>query len=109
MVLMIYCIHKNKKRKDPLIMKKASDSMQVFTKALVLSTAVFALLLVLGTMMSLQAASADMSSLPFNNQVTHMMEDYQGNLWFTSARQGLLFRSSLPRPSSDISEAGTSS
>ena len=65
--------------------------------------------LVLGTMMSLQAASADMSSLPFNNQVTHMMEDYQGNLWFTSARQGLLFRSSLPRPSSDISEAGTSS
>ena len=52
MVLMICCIYKNKKRKDPLIMKKASDSMQVFTKALILSTAVFALLLVLGTMIT---------------------------------------------------------
>ena len=33
-------------------MKKASDNMQVFAKALVLSTVVFALLLVLGTMIS---------------------------------------------------------
>lgn len=33
-------------------MKKASDNMQVFAKALVLSTAVFALLLVLGTTIS---------------------------------------------------------
>ena len=28
--------------------------------------------------------------LPLNNSVTHVMEDYEGNLWFTSSRQGVM-------------------
>ena len=32
----------------------------------------------------------DLSSLPLNNRINHVMEDYQGNLWFASSRQGLM-------------------
>ena len=30
------------------------------------------------------------SHLPMNNSVENMMSDYQGNLWFTSSRQGIM-------------------
>ncbi|MBR3183988.1 MAG: SpoIIE family protein phosphatase [Firmicutes bacterium] len=32
----------------------------------------------------------DLSSLPLNNSIGKVMEDYQGNLWFTSSRQGVM-------------------
>ena len=32
----------------------------------------------------------EMTDLPLNNSVDTMMEDYQGNLWFTSSRLGLM-------------------
>ena len=31
-----------------------------------------------------------LEELPMNNSVGHMMADYEGNLWFTSSRQGLM-------------------
>ena len=31
-----------------------------------------------------------LADLPLNNSVTHVMEDYEGNLWFTSSRQGVM-------------------
>ena len=31
-----------------------------------------------------------MSDLPMNNSVNHVMTDYEGNLWFTSARMGVM-------------------
>ena len=31
-----------------------------------------------------------LSGLPMNNSVGHVMEDYEGNLWFTSSRQGVM-------------------
>lgn len=32
----------------------------------------------------------DMSYLPVNNSIDEMMVDYEGNLWFTSSRQGVM-------------------
>ena len=32
----------------------------------------------------------DLSYLPLNNSIGKVMEDYQGNLWFTSSRQGVM-------------------
>lgn len=32
----------------------------------------------------------DLTSLPLNNSVDDMMVDYEGNLWFTSSRQGVM-------------------
>lgn len=32
----------------------------------------------------------DLSDLPMNNSVGNVMADYEGNLWFTSTRQGLM-------------------
>ena len=31
-----------------------------------------------------------LSNIPLNNAVDHVMEDYEGNLWFTSSRQGVM-------------------
>ncbi|MBR5752888.1 MAG: SpoIIE family protein phosphatase, partial [Clostridia bacterium] len=31
-----------------------------------------------------------LSDVPMDNSVTHVMEDYEGNLWFSSARQGVM-------------------
>ncbi len=31
-----------------------------------------------------------MADLPMNNSVSHVMQDYEGNLWFTSSRQGVM-------------------
>ena len=31
-----------------------------------------------------------LSKVPMNNSVDHMLTDYQGNLWFTSSRQGVM-------------------
>ena len=31
-----------------------------------------------------------LSDLPMDNSVEHVMEDFEGNLWFTSSRQGLM-------------------
>lgn len=31
-----------------------------------------------------------LDSVPMNNSVEHIMADYQGNLWFTSSRQGVM-------------------
>ena len=31
-----------------------------------------------------------LNDLPMTNSVEHVMEDYEGNLWFTSSRQGLM-------------------
>ena len=32
----------------------------------------------------------DLADLPMRNSVNHIMEDYEGNLWFTSSRQGVM-------------------
>ena len=32
----------------------------------------------------------DMKSLPMNSTITSIMEDFEGNLWFTSSRQGVM-------------------
>ena len=31
-----------------------------------------------------------LDNLPMNNSITHVMTDYEGNLWFTSTRQGAM-------------------
>ena len=31
-----------------------------------------------------------LDNLPMNNSITHVMIDYEGNLWFTSTRQGVM-------------------
>ena len=31
-----------------------------------------------------------LNDLPINNSVGHMMKDYEGNIWFTSSRQGVM-------------------
>ncbi|SEG07374.1 energy-coupling factor transport system substrate-specific component [Eubacterium ruminantium] len=31
-----------------------------------------------------------LSNIPMNNSIGHMLVDYQGNLWFTSSRQGVM-------------------
>ncbi|MBR0228898.1 MAG: HD domain-containing protein [Clostridia bacterium] len=31
-----------------------------------------------------------LDNLPMNNSITHVMTDYEGNLWFTSTRQGVM-------------------
>lgn len=37
-----------------------------------------------------EAGFHDLSYLPLNNSIDTMMEDYEGNLWFTSSRLGLM-------------------
>ncbi len=41
-------------------------------------------------------------NVPMNNSVGHVMTDYEGNLWFTSARQGIM--KVVPNQFSDLSE-----
>ena len=44
----------------------------------------------------------DLTDLPLNNSVGHMMMDYEGNLWFTSTRQGVM--KLVPNRFSDVFE-----
>ena len=43
-----------------------------------------------------------LKNVPMDNTVEHMITDYEGNLWFTSSRQGLM--KIVPNRFSDISE-----
>ena len=41
-------------------------------------------------------------NVPMNNSIGHMMTDYEGNLWFTSTRQGIM--KIVPNQFSDLAE-----
>ncbi|MBR6173469.1 MAG: HD domain-containing protein [Eubacterium sp.] len=43
-----------------------------------------------------------LGNIPMNNSITHILTDYQGNLWFTSSRQGVM--KIVPNRFSDIYE-----
>ena len=43
-----------------------------------------------------------LKNVPMNNSVGHVMTDYEGNLWFTSTRQGIM--KIVPNQFSDLSE-----
>ena len=43
-----------------------------------------------------------LSDLPMNNAVEHVIQDYEGNLWFTSSRQGIM--KIVPDRFTDLSE-----
>ena len=43
-----------------------------------------------------------LGNIPMNNSITHLLTDYQGNLWFTSSRQGVM--KIVPNRFSDIYE-----
>ena len=44
-----------------------------------------------------------LENLPMTNSIDHLMADYEGNLWFTSSRQGVM--KIVPNRFTDISEA----